>query len=632
MTDVSLRYLLFGDDRSASKAVKGVESTATRSSKVVGASFAKMGSMIGGEVGDLVSRVGEGLTSLGDSAKGMGPKLQVAGGALAGVGAGLSMLGSADKQAEAALSAAFTGIGKSVDDYKSKVEEVIKQQENYNHSAAETQNALANLTTMTKDPTKALDSMGLVANLAAARHISLDSAATMVGRTLNGNTKLFKMYGINVTSTATASTGLSKAQVNLSDAGAKYHTALGNLRLAQQSIAHGEVSGAEAKKLLAAETKKVSSAYAAYVAKQAAVKKAQDLVKLSTNEQKAGLVDISKRLSGQAAASVDSFGGRLSVLKTKILDGAAAFGNKFGPALQVGGTTLMAVGTVLEIVRGRQAAAAVATNIETAAVERQTIVSKGAAAAQWLLNTAMSANPIGLIVIAIVALVAAFVLAWKHSQIFRTIITGAFNAVKDAALFVVNWIKAHWPLLLAILTGPIGIAVLLIVSHWNAIKNGLHAVITWITGAWNGFVSFLTGIGSKIASVGGTIWNGFLSGFKGIINGIIDIWNRLHFTIPSINIGPVHFGGGTIGVRPIPHLANGGTLTTAGMVMVGERGPEYLHLPRGAQVRPLAAGPGGGGADTQTFRIELAYPGAQALQTLILTHKRLTGQTTLGIG
>jgi hypothetical protein len=223
MTDVSLRYLLFGDDRSASKAVKGVESTATRSSKVVGASFAKMGSMIGGEVGDLVY-----------SAKGMGPKLQVAGGALAGVGAGLSMLGSADKQAEAALSAAFTGIGKSVDDYKSKVEEVIKQQENYNHSAAETQNALANLTTMTKDPTKALDSMGLVANLAAARHISLDSAATMVGRTLNGNTKLFKMYGINVTSTATASTGLSKAQVNLSDAGAKYHTALGNLRLAQQ--------------------------------------------------------------------------------------------------------------------------------------------------------------------------------------------------------------------------------------------------------------------------------------------------------------------------------------------------------------------------------------------------------------
>lgn len=45
----------------------------------------------------------------------------------------------------------------------------------------------------------------------------------------------------------------------------------------------------------------------------------------------------------------------------------------------------------------------------------------------------------------------------------------------------------------------------------------------------------------------------------------------------------------------IPGLANGGTVTTAGLTLVGERGPELLSLPRGAQVTPLTGSTGGGG-------------------------------------
>lgn len=41
----------------------------------------------------------------------------------------------------------------------------------------------------------------------------------------------------------------------------------------------------------------------------------------------------------------------------------------------------------------------------------------------------------------------------------------------------------------------------------------------------------------------------------------------------------------------IPGLAGGGTINRAGSVMVGERGPEMLSLPRGAQVNPLPAFP-----------------------------------------
>lgn len=65
--------------------------------------------------------------------------------------------------------------------------------------------------------------------------------------------------------------------------------------------------------------------------------------------------------------------------------------------------------------------------------------SKIAAAAQWLLNIAMDANPIGIIVLAIGALVGAFILAYKNSETFRKIVQGALNGIKIAAQAVADW-------------------------------------------------------------------------------------------------------------------------------------------------------------------------------------------------
>src|SRR5690606_14675495 len=45
-----------------------------------------------------------------------------------------------------------------------------------------------------------------------------------------------------------------------------------------------------------------------------------------------------------------------------------------------------------------------------------------------------------------------------------------FETIKNVVMAVFNWIKDNWPLLLGILTGPIGWAVLLIVNHWDTIK------------------------------------------------------------------------------------------------------------------------------------------------------------------
>lgn len=71
-----------------------------------------------------------------------------------------------------------------------------------------------------------------------------------------------------------------------------------------------------------------------------------------------------------------------------------------------------------------------------------------AAAKTWLLNTAMAANPIGLVVAAIAALVAAFVVLWKKSEKFREFWKGLWEGIKKAVKpvidFIVNAFKQSW--------------------------------------------------------------------------------------------------------------------------------------------------------------------------------------------
>lgn len=175
------------------------------------------------------------------------------------------------------------------------------------------------------------------------------------------------------------------------------------------------------------------------------------------------------------------------------------------------------------------------------------VAAKAMAAAQWLVNAAMSANPIGLIVIALAALAAAFVYAWTHSATFRKILIGAWNAVKGAAMAVVhwfsgpfvnfftqtipgafrtvlNWVKHNWPWLLGALTGPIGLAVVWIIKHWRQILNGIRSV-------WNNVIAFirkipgwvlgaLSRLGQMLLNFGRTIMTRFWNGIKAVWNAV----------------------------------------------------------------------------------------------------------------
>lgn len=199
-------------------------------------------------------------------------------------------------------------------------------------------------------------------------------------------------------------------------------------------------------------------------------------------------------------------------------------------------------------------------------------------------------------------------IAWVQSVVDGFV--GWWNGVWSTvgAFFEALWagIVAAVQLYINVVRTIIATVLSVIVGIWNGIWNG---IASFFAGIWKGIVSAVQSFGgffrSAFDGIAGFVrgaFNGVLGAIRGPINGIISLVNQaitglngLRVDIPDWvpGVGDQRFG---LNLPRIPMLADGGTLTRAGSVLVGEEGPEILDLPRGAQVVPLErAGSGSGG-------------------------------------
>lgn len=118
----------------------------------------------------------------------------------------------------------------------------------------------------------------------------------------------------------------------------------------------------------------------------------------------------------------------------------------------------------------------------------------------------------------------------------------------------------------------------------NAASGALNSIIGVASGVYNAVASFFRPIGTVAGNmIGGTI--------RGVVNGIIGmVQNGLNSFISMINgaagiinkIPGVHIPG--IPHVGLPRLAFGAKNYAGGVTLVGERGPELVNLPKGADV------------------------------------------------
>src|SRR5690606_21436345 len=114
---------------------------------------------------------------------------------------------------------------------------------------------------------------------------------------------------------------------------------------------------------------------------------------------------------------------------------------------------------------------AVAKGASTAATIASTVATKGLTIAQRALNLVMRANPIGIVITILAALVAAIILAWKRSETFRNVVTTVWNAIQAAAKFA--WERIILPIFKAY------------VAYLKTLWNAAVTAKDFIVAAWN---------------------------------------------------------------------------------------------------------------------------------------------------
>jgi hypothetical protein len=164
-------------------------------------------------------------------------------------------------------------------------------------------------------------------------------------------------------------------------------------------------------------------------------------------------------------------------------------------------------------------------------------------AAAWLI----SLGPIGLVIAAIGAVIAILVALGVDFDDFKNIAAAAWRFVTGAAQAAFGWLKRNWPLVLGILTGPFGLAVLAIVKHRDKILDFFRAVPGAIGRFFSGLANTISSPFRAAFNAIKRVWNSTLGGFGVSFGG----WDPpgpgpkvpgFSFKIPSMHTGGVVSG------------------------------------------------------------------------------------------
>ena len=488
----------------------------------------------------------------------------------AAIGVGALSVEMADKfeGSHAKLEQALKNAGTSFETYKDQIGTAQKSMEQYGYTNAQTQEALANLTTALKDPQKALDSLGLAADLAKFKHIDLADAATAVAKAEEGNLKALKQMGIDLPIAAGGALKLQQAHDALSKA-----TDAASAYLKAHSDAVNESS----------------KSHAAYETLLGKVSDAQQKVNDQSSAGKEIMKGLSDAIGGQAAASAETFSGKMLALKAQSEDVAKNIGMALIPILEKLMTAIKdvvdwftkhkAIAEAIALVIGGVLVAAIGAYLATlakAAIESVIAFAKmigswiglGEAATTAGAEATVAGAEIGVatggMTIAI-GLVAAAVLYlathWKE----------VWAGIQDVIKVAWEWINNH-VLLVAALLGPIGplfLAIKFIAEHWSTIWNGIKDVVS---GVWN----FISGIVHAMSGA----FTGLVSDIRGAVNAMISEANK---AINALNSFKIHIPGTNIdlgtNIPNIPKLAEGGIVNKATLAMIGEGGEPEAVIP-----------------------------------------------------
>ena len=348
---------------------------------------------------------GTSMNNMGKASAFAGSAMMAIGVAAAAVGA-LSVKAALDSEgAFARMNTAIKNTGDTSAATQKQFKDLADNSTNLGFSVVSTATALGTLTTATHSTKEAQELLTATMDYARYKHLDLATAATTVARATQGSAKAFQALGITLDT---------------------------------------------------------------HLPKQEAINKALD--------------EFAKRVSGQNDAYLKTFAGRVSVLTENagklaeqigsvlvpIISGVIGFVNNFKGEIEflvaavVGAVVAFkAYETVMNLYKAAQiiyialtTGGAAAQTALTFATEGGAAATKSMTAAQWLLNAAMDANPIGLIIAGVTALIAVLYELWKHCDDVRNIMISVAEAGIKAFGWIIQIVGDLVKAIMELVTGP----------------------------------------------------------------------------------------------------------------------------------------------------------------------------------
>lgn len=379
-----------------------------------------------------------------------------------------------------------------------------------------------------KDAGSALDAMTKAGQqtgvgMDALQNALMNNASTFntLHMNLGQSISLISQFEANGVDTTTAMTGLRKAVLAYTDSGMSMDEALqktlGSIKNAKSdtdALAKAqEIFGSKAAVVMADAIRSgridldslsntLKSTTGAVENTYKATLDPIDNITIAFNKLKLAGADLGGKVLGalspmferlaNSVSGVAKWFGSLSPTMQSVVLSVAGIVAALGPALITIGKVVSAVGTITS---------AVGKIIPMISSAIGAVKSIGTAISA--LNAVMLANPIALIVVAIAALVAAFVILWNKCEGFRNFWIGLWNGIKSVFEGVVNWFKTASANIVNFFTGAV-----------NGIKS-----------AWSGVTGFFAGIRNGITNAFSTIGSWFSSTFTAARNGIQSAWS-----------------------------------------------------------------------------------------------------------
>ena len=323
--------------------------------------------------------------------------------------------------------------------------------------------------------------------------------------------------------------------VNEATPGTKeYADMMDKLHDAQQAVSDAAKANADAQQKMVDAQGRYNDAVTKAAGAHDKLKKAQDDMKTAMTGNMAVIDQLHDKLGPQDEAAANTFAGHMRKIKAQLTDTFAGWGKWSG--------LITAIGSGL-----------------TGLAALWLIVAAAEWAAVWPVLVA------GVVIAALIAI--GWVIYHNWNTIWRDIkqwVGDAWQILQDAW----HWIEKNWPLLLAILTGPFGLAIWLIVHYWSDLIDFFKKIPGWLVDA--------------LKDVGRILLDPFIWGLNMIVRAYNDTLGKLPF-MPTIHEfknpfdqAPKSIPSGGGGSPQYRLLQSGGIVTSPTFALLGEAGPEAV--------------------------------------------------------